>query len=138
MCCCGKPTINGQINAYSWDGKAFMTYEPNPPALEEGDTLLWDEPGRCGGIDAHSHHFRLVKRQWGGLSLLVRHGGGDARLSLQSAAQLLRRPLRRGVPLEQGSSRKADQGAEGARAELGARHHRAAPRDPCRGLILTA
>ena len=89
MCCCGKPTINGQINSYSWDGKAFMTYEPNPPALEEGDTLLWDEPGRCGGIDAHSHHFRLVKRQWGGLSLLVRHGGGDARLSLQSAAQLL-------------------------------------------------
>jgi hypothetical protein len=82
MCCCGKPTINGQPGAYSWDGKSFSTYPPAPPALGERDTLLYDEPGRCGGLDAHSHHFRVVKSLGGLYSLLVRHGGGDERIVL--------------------------------------------------------
>jgi hypothetical protein len=81
MCMCGKPTINGESGAYSWDGKHFSTRQPAPPALEEGDSLLFDEPGRCGGLDGHCHHFRLVKGRRG-YALLVRHGGGDERLSL--------------------------------------------------------
>ena len=82
MCMCGKPTINGQPNAYSWDGKQFSTRHPFPPAVPDGDELLFDEPGRCGGIDAHSHHFRLVKAQYGGFGLLVRHGGGEETVNL--------------------------------------------------------
>jgi hypothetical protein len=89
MCCCGKPTINGQPNAYSWDGKTFSTRQPWPPALLEGDTLLWDEPGRCGGIDAHSHHYRLVKTRYGGLTLRVRHGGGEECTDLGYTARLV-------------------------------------------------
>jgi hypothetical protein len=92
MCCCGNPTINGQPGAYSWDGKSFTTRQPAPPALAEGDELLCDEPGRCGGIDAHSHHFRLAKGRHG-LAILVRHGGGDERIGLGSAARFGLRAL---------------------------------------------
>lgn len=81
MCCCGKPNVNGTPNAYSWDGKTFSTRAPNPPALAEHDVLLTDDPGRCGGLDCHCHHFRVV-RQHGSFYLLVRHGGGDERISL--------------------------------------------------------
>lgn len=80
MCCCGKPTINGDPN-YSWDGKTRSVYPQNPPDLEEGDTLIHDEPGRCGGLDSHSYHFRLVK-QYGTYFLLVSHGGGSERIKL--------------------------------------------------------
>jgi len=52
----------------------------NPPAIEDGDTVLFDEPGRCGGIDSHCHHYRVIKGKFGGLQLLVRHGGGDERI----------------------------------------------------------
>lgn len=76
MCCCAKPNINGEPG-YSWDGKTIMTRQPNPPDLGDRDTLLFDEPGRCGGMDSHCHHYRLVKNS--GTSLLVRHGGGDER-----------------------------------------------------------
>lgn len=87
MCCCGKPTINGE-QGYRWNnpnGPAGV-YPVNPPELENagslgyGDQLLLDLPGRCGGLDSHSYHYRLVKRV--GLELLVRHGGGDERLRL--------------------------------------------------------
>jgi hypothetical protein len=81
MCCCGKPTING-TDGYKWnqpDGPTSV-YPVNPPALLDGDKLLADEPGRCGGSDSHSHHYRLVKNC--GLVLLVRHGGGDERMRL--------------------------------------------------------
>jgi hypothetical protein len=81
MCCCGKPVINGQPG-YKWqendDGSVRAAF---PPALDEGDTLLFDEPGRCGGIDHHSHHFRLVK-QYSSCYLLVQHGGGRERILL--------------------------------------------------------
>jgi hypothetical protein len=87
MCCCPKPNVNGTPNAYSWDGKSFMTNTPHPPELAEGDTLMADEPGRCGGIDSHSHHIRLVKQQYGGHAILVRHGGGTERLPLGHRAE---------------------------------------------------
>jgi hypothetical protein len=83
MCCCGKPTINGEPNAYSWDGKTFLTHTVNPPELSEADSLLFDEPGRCGAVDSHCHHFRLVKN--GCLFfLLVQHCGGIERIQLAS------------------------------------------------------
>jgi hypothetical protein len=82
MCCCAEPNINGQPG-YQWQpNDKPMVRTPNPPALAEGDALLYDEPGRCGGLDCHSHHFRLVDTGLGGIYLLVRHGGGDERIKL--------------------------------------------------------
>jgi len=82
MCCCGKPTVNGEPG-YRWNNPDAppSTYPVNPPDLQEGDTLLYDEPGRCGGLDSHSHHFRVV-RHYSSLFLYVRHGGGDERTRL--------------------------------------------------------
>lgn len=87
MCMCGKPTLNGEPG-YSWDGQRFSTRPPAPPPLQDGDELLWDEPGRCGGLDCHSHHFRLVKGRYG-YAVLVQHGGGDERVGLGVVARLL-------------------------------------------------
>jgi len=81
MCCCGKPTINGQ-RGYRWQpNDAPGVYPVNPPAIEDGDELLYDEPGRCGGTDSHSFHYRVVRRL-GRVLLLVRHGGGDEEFPL--------------------------------------------------------
>ncbi len=86
MCMCGKPTINGEAG-YSWDGKSYGRRPPAPPTLSDDDTLLYDEPGRCGGIDAHSHHFCLVKGKYGP-AILVQHGGGQERIGLGVTAKL--------------------------------------------------
>ena len=91
MCMCGKPTINGEPG-YSWDGKTFTIRQPDPPEMMEGDILLMDEPGRCGGLDCHSHHFRLVQTRYR-RALLVRHGGGDERILLGSTADLFLKSL---------------------------------------------
>jgi hypothetical protein len=88
MCCCSKPNVNGTPNGYSWDGKSHTTRAPAPPALRDGDEVLYDEPGRCGGLDCHAHHFQLVKT-YGGHDVLVRHGGGDVRFSLGVVGRLL-------------------------------------------------
>jgi hypothetical protein len=89
MCCCGKPTINGEPG-YKWnqpDGPASV-HPVNPPPLENGDALLFDEPGRCGpGLDSHCHHYRLVKNC--GISLLYQHGGGNGRIRISSTSTLL-------------------------------------------------
>ena len=62
MCCCGKPTINGEMG-YRWQPNDAPTIrQPHLPELREGDVLLYEEPGRCGGLDCHSHDFRVVKR----------------------------------------------------------------------------
>lgn len=79
MCCCARPNINGEPG-YSWDGKTIGTRDPAPPALTDNDVLLFDEPGRCGGMDSHCHHYRLVRHI--GYDLLVRHGGGDERFRI--------------------------------------------------------
>lgn len=76
MCCCGKPVINGRPG-YRWQPNDTPSVRPvDPPKLEAGDVLIYDEPGRCGNLDCHSHHYRLVKRN-GWCCLLVRHGGGE-------------------------------------------------------------
>lgn len=81
MCCCGKPTINGEPSAYSWDGKSFCTYPIAPPKIPEGATVLHDEPGRCGKLDCHCHHFCVV-RDGCRVVLLTRNGTGDHRIEL--------------------------------------------------------
>jgi hypothetical protein len=84
MCICGKPVINGQPG-YKWnrlDEPNDRIHPVNPPDVKESDKLLRDEPGRCGGLDSHSFHFRLVNNI--GPELLVRHGGGDERIRLTS------------------------------------------------------
>ncbi len=88
MCMCGRPTLNGDPG-YSWNGESPHTYPINPPALQDGDELLYDEPGRCGGLDSHSYHLRVVRRRFGGFVLLIRHGGGDECVSLGSTHMAL-------------------------------------------------
>lgn len=85
MCCCPSPNVNGTPNAYSWDGIRTSTRPVDAPSIAlVSETVILDEPGRCGnGVgDCHSHHFTVVKQQYGGLVLLVRHGGGDERIAL--------------------------------------------------------
>ena len=83
MCCCNKPSINGK-NEYSWDGKSSSIRKPYFAELEDGDELIRDLPGRCGGIDSHSHDLRIVRRKIMGLYLLVHHGGGTERIPLHA------------------------------------------------------
>jgi hypothetical protein len=61
MCCCGTPVVNGEPG-YKWQFNDTPGVRPvNAPSLNDNDQLLRDEPGRCGGLDSHSHHYRLVK-----------------------------------------------------------------------------
>lgn len=81
MCGCGKPTRNGE-KGYSWDGKEKGVRQPWYPQLQEGDELLYDEPGRCGRrIDSHCFDVRIV-RNGRGLNALVQNGRGDFRFGL--------------------------------------------------------
>jgi hypothetical protein len=82
MCMCPKPYVNGTGPGYRWNNAAdpLQSLPTNPPPLPEGPftdaTLLYDLPGRCGGLDCHSHHFRF----WIDCNILYlacRHGGGD-------------------------------------------------------------
>lgn len=77
MCACGSPNINGNLG-YRWQPNDKPgVYPVDPPVLLDGsDMLLRDEPGRCGGMDCHSHHFRFVKRS-GAFHLFVTHGRGQ-------------------------------------------------------------
>ena len=59
------------------------------PTLGEDDIELFSEPGRVlhiGGdnfnTDYRSHWFVLAQSRFGGLSLLVKHGGGQRRVHL--------------------------------------------------------
>lgn len=91
MCCCDKPNINGEVG-YKWQPKDNPSIrQPFPPTLTEYDTLLYDEPGRCGGVDSHCHHYRLVLSHGRSLDLLVKHGGGEERIRLSNSKAL--RPI---------------------------------------------
>lgn len=84
MCCCGKAVVNGEFG-YSWDGKNFGMHPTMPPELEPTDTIIYDEPGRCGGLDCHSYHFQVINGRYGH-ELVVRHGGGTERFRLFKTA----------------------------------------------------
>jgi len=89
MCCCEKPNINGEFG-YKWQPTDKPTVrERYPPALRDGDMLLYDEPGRCGGIDSHSHHYRVVLGASRVMELLVCHGGGQESIPLRTKSTLL-------------------------------------------------
>lgn len=88
MCCCGKPTVNGE-QGYSWDGKSFGVRQPDPPQIAEDEVLLFDEPGRCGGVDSHAQHCRVVKGSMGRVLLIVRSGLGDRRIRLSNERAVL-------------------------------------------------
>ena len=88
MCMCGKPVKNGEPG-YSWDGKSVGVRPVDAPELAEGDTLLYDEPGRCGGVNSHHLHLRVVRERWGGFILLVRHGLGDERIKITGSGKWL-------------------------------------------------
>jgi len=99
MCCCERPNINGTLG-YRWqpfDAPGIRLADP--PELAESETLLYDEPGRCGGIDNHCHHFRVVVGNGGRLWLLVRHGGAHGLWGI-------------GFTLAGGRRREADQNKE--------------------------
>ena len=82
MCCCEKPTLNGEFG-YKWQPNDNPVVRPvDPPELSALETMLFDEPGRCCGLDCHSHHLRLVRRPGGSFGLMVRHGGGDESFQL--------------------------------------------------------
>src|SRR5438876_8662678 len=87
MCYCGKPVVNGELGfRYDFTGGTAV-YPVNPPEFTEDEILVYDEPGRCGGLDSHSHHYRIV-RSHGSLCLLVKHGGGQERIRLSCAQTL--------------------------------------------------
>ena len=79
MCCCKEPTINRTAPIKMTSDTPAFPYPPNPPELSDTETLLYDEPGRCGGSDSHAYHFR-VTADCSRVYLLVRHGGGDERM----------------------------------------------------------
>ena len=91
MCMHDKPTRNSQCT-YGIEGRA--------PALLDGDTLIYDEEGRCspqingnGSTDYHSHHLRMVSEGSDSYCLLVRHGAGDERIDLGYGYRRLRELL---------------------------------------------
>lgn len=88
MCCCDHPNVNG-TPGFKWQPNDEPRVHPvDPPEIIEYDTLLFDEPGRCGGLDCHCHHYRVVRR-FCSVYLLVRNGGGDARIRLTDTPSLL-------------------------------------------------
>lgn len=94
MCMCANPTVNGEPGYCSTYGAPVGVYKPNPPELRDGDELIFDEPGRCGGVDAHSYHHRLVKGYGDNYTILTRHGGGDRAFPVrwpESVIQSMRR-----------------------------------------------
>lgn len=88
MCCCNQPNINGQLG-YKWQlNDTPSIRRPSPPELGKDDELIYDEPGRCGEMDAHSHHYRVVKG-FSSTFLLVQHGGGKESLRLSVTKTML-------------------------------------------------
>jgi len=89
MCCCDKPNVNGELG-YKWQPNDRPSVRrPDPPILTGHDTLLHDEPGRCGGQDSHCHHYRVIGGTW--LALLYKNGGGEGRIRLSNSKAM--RPI---------------------------------------------
>lgn len=85
MCCCERPNVNGQPG-YRWQpNDAPRIRPPSPPALNEYEHVLFDLPGRCGGIDSHCHHFIITSSH----DLLVKHGGGEERIRISNSKSVI-------------------------------------------------
>jgi len=88
MCCCDKPNVNGTIG-YKWQPNDTPSIRrPDPPELAESeqDALLYDEPGRCGGIDSHCHHYRVTRGTC--LTILYKNGGGEGRIRISNSTAM--------------------------------------------------
>lgn len=81
-----KPYLTGSASGLNdWGAEAWRA-----PEIAEGDRIIFSEHGRIlkpldgdrHGVDYRSHYFVLVKAQYGGFALLVRHGGGQERLPI--------------------------------------------------------
>jgi len=94
MCGCnhfgGRGSVNGEIGAYYWNTNQAQTRQPTPPEALEGETVVFDEPGRCTGadIDSHCHHVTLFKASTGYV-LACRHGGGTVRFPLRGYCRIV-------------------------------------------------
>jgi hypothetical protein len=75
----------------NWGAEAWRA-----PTLQDGDVVLYSECGRIieactyghghNGVDYRSHYFTVVKREFGGCCLLVKHGGGEERFEIDYSA----------------------------------------------------
>ncbi len=71
-------TVNHLDPRQNWGAEKFRE-----PPLGEGDILLREECGRIiGRVDYRSHFFRLVRGEFGGDAILVRHGAGTERINI--------------------------------------------------------
>lgn len=60
------------------------------PTIDETDKVIYDEPGRVlqsrlgkdTFVTYQSHYIVVVKHQYGGNSVYIKHGGGEERVSL--------------------------------------------------------
>jgi len=81
MCMCKPATVNGQPG-YSWDGQTTMTLQPWTPTMQEDESLLLIEQGRCTlGVDLHCHDIAFTK-QPGFRYLRWRNGAGEGRVRI--------------------------------------------------------
>lgn len=61
----------------------YETEKWREPTIQEGDKVIFSEHGRSvNNVDFKSHWLVLVQAQYGGYFLLVKHGGGEERISL--------------------------------------------------------
>lgn len=77
---------SSEITTIDWGKEPFRE-----PTLNPGDVLLIDEPGRVfkgggalWGTCYQSHYLRVVRSEYGSLTLLVKHGAGEERIHLDS------------------------------------------------------
>lgn len=84
MCFCDEATVNGDFGYRGLPTAKPGVCAPDAPELSEGQSLLYDEPGRCDKIDSHSYHYRVV-RWYSSAYLLVRHGSRDEHLLLSAS-----------------------------------------------------
>ncbi len=98
MCnCISHPNVNGEPG-YRWnDNGPGGVRQPSPPPVGADETVLYDEPGRCGGLDGHCHHFMVIQRQYGYPVLAWNHGGGPGRVELAGAIWKLIAPTIAGL-----------------------------------------
>lgn len=83
--------VNNQDPKENYGAEAWRA-----PETTKGDTLIFSECGRAlpsvGGrpgemVDYRSHYLRVVKGQYGGFRLLVKHGGGQEEIPLSHGYQ---------------------------------------------------
>ncbi len=61
------------------------------PSIEDGDTIIYNECGRVlDNICMRSYWLLIVKAQYGGYQLIVKHGGGQERFRVDHSDMIIR------------------------------------------------